>query len=160
MLHKVYFLVMELPIPPVRAGQRAKLPLPDHILSHQSLDEVFLTISFRLRSATPWADASHEIAWWQQKLSLSQTAPATQSTLQPCNKLHVNDSKTAVQVAGSDWALQFDRVRGYITNWTSSGLTLLERDGKTGAAIIPSFWRALTDNDVPITLPYWRRFGT
>lgn len=149
----------ELPIPHVGARQRIQISLPGHIFSYQSPDEVFLTISFRLRSASSWADASHEVAWWQRKLSPSQPASIKQPTLPSRDELRVRDFQNAVQVTGSNWELQFDRVRGYITNWTSSGLTLLEPDGKTKAAIIPSFWRAPTDNDVPGTLPYWRRFG-
>lgn len=35
----------------------------------------------------------------------------------------------------------------------------MEPDLKTGAAVIPGFWRAPTDNDVPEMLPYWNRFG-
>ena len=106
----------ELPIPRVGAGQRIQMSLPDHIFSYQSPDEVFLTISFRLRSATPWADASHEVAWWQRKLSPSQPASIKQPALLPCDELRVRNSQAAVQVTGSNWALQFDRVRGYITN--------------------------------------------
>ncbi|TVY89080.1 Beta-galactosidase [Lachnellula willkommii] len=89
----------------------------------------------------------------------SQPASIKQPALPPCDDLHVRNVQNAVHVTGSNWELQFDRVRGYITNWTSSGLTLLEPDAKTKAAIIPSFWRAPTDNDIPGTLPYWRRFG-
>lgn len=143
----------------VGAGQRVKMTLPDHIFSYQSLDEVFLTISFRLRSAMPWADASHEVAWWQRKLSSPQAVLISQPTPQTWDKLNVSNSQVASQITGPNWSLRFDRVRGYITHWTSSGITLLEADPKTGAAIIPSFWRAPTDNDVPGTLPYWRRFG-
>jgi beta-galactosidase len=134
------------------------MSLPNHIFSHRTPYETFITISFRLRSATSWADASHEIAWWQHKLP-SQTFSLSESTLPPCHKLHVQESKLAVQVSGSTWSLKFDRARGYLTNWVSGGLTLLQPDSNNGAAIIPSFWRAPTDNDVPAALPYWRRFG-
>ena len=135
------------------------MSLPDHVFSYQSSDEVFLTISFRLRSDTPWADASHEVAWWQRKLSPSQPASIAQSALQPYDELRIKNFQAAFRITGSNWSLRFDRARGYITNWVSSGITLLEPDAETGAAIIPSFWRAPTDNDVPAALPYWRRFG-
>jgi beta-galactosidase len=36
---------------------------------------------------------------------------------------------------------------------------ILNTDPKTQAAIIPSFWRPKTDNDVPGAVPYWERFG-
>lgn len=134
------------------------MPLPSQIFSHQSLNETFITISFRLRSATPWADASHEIAWWQHRLG-PRTFSAPEPSLLPCHKLQVQESKFAVQVSGSDWSLKFDRARGCLTHWISSGLALLQPDSNTGAAILPSFWRAPTDNDVPVALPYWRRFG-
>lgn len=44
-------------------------------------------------------------------------------------------------------------------SWTSKGQALLETDASIGAALYPSFWRPPTDNDVPLSLPYWKRHG-
>ncbi|RFU24565.1 hypothetical protein B7463_g11778, partial [Scytalidium lignicola] len=141
----------ELPIPLVRAGQRIKLAIPDHIFSYPSPDEIFLTVSFRLQSATYWADAYHEIAWWQHRISSSQKMSVSQPISQSWNKLQVDNSKAAFKITSANQLLQFDRVTGYITFWRSSGLALLESNSKASSAIKPSFWRAPTDNDVPVT---------
>ncbi|KAK3947656.1 glycosyl hydrolases family 2, TIM barrel domain-containing protein [Pseudoneurospora amorphoporcata] len=49
------------------------------------------------------------------------------------------------------------------TAWAEQGQELVvlasEPNPATTAAIIPSFWRPPTDNDNPISLPYWKRFG-
>jgi len=149
----------ELLIPEVKARQQAEFSLPQSIFSHTGENETFLTISFRLRAATSWADASHEVAWWQHKLPSPATAQKPLPSLESRHTLQVQDSNTSLQISGSSWTLDFDRARGYLTSWQSAGHTLLQQDPRTSAAIIPSFWRAPTDNDVPISLPYWRRFG-
>jgi len=143
----------------VAARKQAELVLPEYILSHNSSTETVLTITFRLRSATSWADASHEIAWWQHKLPSQSSLSISNPSAGSSHKLQVQNLKSTVQIYGSSWSLKFDRARGYLTNWVSAGVTLLEPDSLTGVAMTPSFWRAPTDNDVPISLPYWRRFG-
>ena len=149
----------ELQIPQVRAREQSELALPEHIFSHVNSKETVLTITFRRRTATSWADASHEIAWWQHKLPSESSLTLLKPSAGSSHQLQVQNSKSTVQISGSSWCLKFDRARGYLTNWVSAGVMLLEPDILTGAAIIPSFWRAPTDNDVPISLPYWRRFG-
>lgn len=54
--------------------------------------------------------------------------------------------------------MAFDRARGYLNSWTVSGVPVLEAAPR-GHAIKPGFWRPPTDNDQPISLPYWQRFG-
>lgn len=118
-----------------------------------------LTISLRLRSATTWAEAFHEIAWWQHSLPSSQGNSTIQPRFQVTDKLLVSESRVSVKISNTSNSWHLDRITGYVTSWISSGLTLVEPDQTTGAALIPSFWRAPTDNDMPGTLPYWRRFG-
>jgi len=69
----------------------------------------------------------------------------------------VFDSERPIYSPG--FSFTFDEARGYLTRWAVGGIPLLEPDPFTGAAIIPSFWRAPTDNDNPHSLPYWKRFG-
>ncbi|KAH8593373.1 glycoside hydrolase family 2 protein [Bisporella sp. PMI_857] len=151
----------ELSLPQVDARQRAELVLPKGIFSHTSMHEIFITISFRLRSSTSWSEAGHEIAWWQHKLP----TPSAISSLQPqpslgsSHKLKIHNSNSTLSLSGSSWELKFDRARGFLTSWFSAGVLLLGSNVGNEAALIPSVWRAPTDNDVPISLPYWRRFG-
>lgn len=62
-------------------------------------------------------------------------------------------------ITGHNFSVNFDNTQGHITSWIAGGASLLESNPSTGAAIIPSFWRPPTDNDSPISLPYWKRFG-
>jgi beta-galactosidase len=62
-------------------------------------------------------------------------------------------------VEGQGFSFTFDKARGYLTSWVFNGAKLLEVDPVTHAAIIPTFWRPPTDNDNPLSVPYWKRFG-
>lgn len=62
-------------------------------------------------------------------------------------------------VSGKDFEFTFNRAYGTLKTWALNGKTLLDFDPKTQAAVIPSFWRPKTDNDVPGAVPYWQRFG-
>jgi len=149
----------ELSIPHVKARQRSEIQISESVFSHAETEETLLTISFRLKSATTWAEASHEIAWWQHKLPRRDLTSVAQSPFQSIHTLEIRDLQSVSRISGSNWEVKFDRVQGYLISWISSDVELLQPDSHTGAAIRPSFWRAPTDNDVPISLPYWRRFG-
>ncbi|CAG1982486.1 unnamed protein product [Fusarium graminearum] len=144
-------------IPEVKPWETVELALPD-LTQYQSHDEeVFLQVSFNLKEATKWAPASHKIAWFQHKISTDKeaTTPASSTTAQA---IDVKESRAAVEVSGADWAIKFDRVRGYITKW-SHGTDLLEMDTATRAAIHPCFWRAPTDNDKDSAVSVWKDYG-
>ena len=119
-----------------------------------------MTVSLRLRAATPWADAGHEVAWFQHRVRDAQPPPVS-LTHPPLafQDLDVATTKTELRVSGNNFTFIFDKSRGYLTRWSAGNTNLLEPDPATGAAIIPSFWRPPTDNDNPHSLPYWHRFG-
>ena len=121
---------------------------------------MYLTVNLRLRDSTSWADAGHEIAWFQQQISTAE--PAVTSPLSRLNsilKLSAETRGVEVRVAGHGFSFVFDKARGYLNSWVAGGVSLLEKDPLTKAAIIPSFWRPPTDNDVSNSLIYWERFG-
>ncbi|ORY60925.1 uncharacterized protein BCR38DRAFT_487982 [Pseudomassariella vexata] len=149
----------ELKIPEVSSWSKAELPLPLDLTQYKSHpEEVFLTITFSLRTSTKWATASHEVAWFQHKLS-SPGIPQSLSLPALAGPISIDNKQSTVQIAGPGFCFLFDKARGYLTSWTSANRPLVERDAKTGAAIFPCFWRAPTDNDAPGALPYWKRFG-
>ena len=71
----------------------------------------------------------------------------------------VSSVGSKLYVSGHDFLFEFNTARGVIIRWTKAGVDLLQPDPRTGAAVLPSFWRPPTDNDVPGSLPYWQRFG-
>lgn len=129
--------------------------------SGQSDAETYFTISLSLCESTAWADASHEIAWFQHRLSSpnqillnkgTDNKRTSRSTLEHCG--------TSIRISGLEWFFEFDRIRGYITKWVSKGVQLLQSDSTAHRpAVIPGFWRPPTDNDRPTAFPYWQRFG-
>lgn len=120
-----------------------------------------LTVTLRLRSSTNWAEAGHEIAWMQAALGTLDKQSIATVTSHTESKLDVQTAGSTVTISGVDWSMKFDRARGHLTSWVSGpgSVALLTADPANGAAILPTFWRAPTDNDVPSSLIYWRRFG-
>ncbi|WZH50070.1 glycosyl hydrolases family 2 TIM barrel domain-containing protein [Fusarium acuminatum] len=148
-----------LEIPSVKPWTTVELPIPVDLSQYQNhSEEVFLAISFRLKEATNWAPASHEVAWFQHKISSERQPKNTVDSSDASGDVDVKETRTEVSLSGSNWVLKFDRVRGYITKW-STGSDLLEVDSATRAAIYPCFWRAPTDNDKDSAVKTWKDYG-
>ena len=113
------------------------LGLPGKLL--QPGKEYFANFSFRLKEATPWAEAGYEVASEQIPLTMPADAALTPDATD--GKLKLADNKRAVVVTGADFALTFDKAAGTLTQWTYQGENLLE------APAAPEFWRVPTDND-------------
>lgn len=99
--------------------------------------EVILTVSFRLKNATPWADAGYEISFNQlmlREMTAAKKKPAV-GTLKFAQK------GQNVNIIGD----------GFTAKITAGALSSLAYDGKElieeGAPMRPDFFRALTDND-------------
>ncbi|KAK8117237.1 uncharacterized protein PG998_005518 [Apiospora kogelbergensis] len=159
----------ELEIPNLQPWTKTELPLSYDLTNFSwAAGEIFLTIHFALRGATKWADVAHEIAWFQTKLGSNDALPLRLSSASSSGynmstnggPLTVRDGRTTCQIAGPGFEFTFDRVRGYLTNWTvAGGQRLVEVDPKTKAALFPNFWRSPTDNDRPGDYVYWRHYG-
>ncbi|KAK3933946.1 glycoside hydrolase [Diplogelasinospora grovesii] len=154
-----------LELPPVAPGASADVELPFKVSSVRTDKETQLTVTFCTRDDTPWANAGHEVAWFQHLITntkpgcvVSASPSRATSELTP---LSCKQSGTTIVVEGKDFSITFDSARGFLTSWSrrAGTILLLEADPKTGAAIIPSFWRPPTDNDMRVSLPYWKRFG-
>jgi beta-galactosidase len=148
----------ELVIPKVLPGKQGKIELPDNLFKHKGSDELWLTVVFKLKTASTWADSGHEIAWMQTELKDYGTFSIPEI---PSASTHVqlNSSKLEHMISGHGFSFNFDRAQGQLTKWISHGQTIFVNDPATGSALMPSFWRAPTDNDMPSELPYWQRFG-
>ncbi|KAJ1331846.1 evolved beta-galactosidase subunit alpha [Microdochium nivale] len=155
----------EVSIPTVAPGARVELPIPADICQYaKNQQEVFLTIRFSLAKDTPWAEAGHEVAWSQLKISShgysTPSSTTSDSTAAAPSKLEIRESRSQVEITGQGFSFTFDRVRGYLTSWkaadgTQEPTALLEADPNTHAAIFPNFWRAPTDNDKGAALAGW-----
>ncbi len=101
--------------------------------------EYWLDIVFRLKQATPWADAGHEIAWEQFSANQAVPLPAVKTDEIPTLKLAENDQKATV--AGRNFTVRIDKNTGWIVSLKQQGTELIH------SPLRPDFWRAPTDND-------------
>ncbi|KAF4974831.1 hypothetical protein FZEAL_8292 [Fusarium zealandicum] len=151
---------IELPSTP--AGETGSVAVPLDAQRYEGEEEVYLTVSVVLKYSTSWASAGHEVAWFQHRLQTPRAQSqgddlVSGNTLS--SELSVSQDGSLVTVTGRTFTFTFDRARGGLKSWLTNGSMLLHSDPKTGVALVPSFWRPATDNDVPTYLPYWVRFG-
>lgn len=154
--------------------------------SSLSAGEAVLTVGFRLRERTVWADEGHEVAWEQFVLpggigssgsgsERNVGAPTAARSARrgiPPNASRVTDDDnpkaspaalavtsdaSGCAVEGERFAVRFDGETGLLTSYRYLGKELLSK----GAT--PSFWRAPTDNDrangMPERCAVWRDAG-
>ncbi|KAK7738309.1 Beta-galactosidase (Lactase) [Cytospora paraplurivora] len=150
-----------LDVPEVKPGEQAELDLKVRLSKPKSSKEAFVTVSLTLRDETSWGAAGHEVAWTQWQVSKAKATPLVASTSpgKISSAVKVTSLGATISVTGPNFFFLFDRARGAPIEWSVNGVSILEADPTDGVAIIPSFWRPATDNDVPKSLPYWQRFG-
>ncbi len=101
--------------------------------------EYWLDLSFKLKAATLWAPAGHEISWEQFALPVSE--PALKADFSQGPAFALAEESGIVTIKGADFTLRFDKSSGMITSYVYKGTTLLERGPR------PDFWRSTSDND-------------
>lgn len=143
----------------IKAGEKGEIDVRVPLSKPKSSKEVFMTVSLTIRDETPWAPAGHEVAWTQWQVSKSSPLATSISLSRVSSAINVTSSEASITVSGPNYTITFDRARGAPTSWSVNGVSILEADPTHGVAIVPSFWRPATDNDVADSLPYWQRFG-
>jgi hypothetical protein len=119
--------------------------------------EYFLTLSFTLTDATPWAEKGHEVAWEQFKIPWD--VPEISATPEgELPALGFTETESTVDVRGADFNLIFDKQIGTIVSWRYQGTELIHRGPRV------NFWRAPTENDLNTwgderAAIHWREVG-
>lgn len=147
-----------LDIPSIAPWKRGAIKLPP-IPDVDVTGEIWLTVCFRNRDDTQWADSGTEIAWFQHRLEAPSSLSLIKSPTTFDCPLEVQSTKTTYSVNGPDFSFIFSRSTGHLINWTSSGHNLIEPDPITNTSLAIGFWRCPTDNDVPEDAPAWRIWG-
>ncbi|KAM3420073.1 hypothetical protein BST61_g3379 [Cercospora zeina] len=164
-------------LPDIKPGASAEI-LPAEVALKSQQPNTWFTISFRQRYASSWADAGHEIAWFQHHSNSAQwdttavdgqletSSVATRSSahniaasLAQANDVRISTSQVAWKVFGSDFTMVFDRSSGLLSSWVSGDQELLAADDARKSPLIPGFYRAPTDNDRPKDDLDWKRYG-
>ncbi len=99
--------------------------------------EYTVTVSFRLKEDTLWAEAGYEVAFGQTVYTVE--APAADSV---CTKpITVIKGMNNIGVRGENFEVLFSALFGGLTSYRYGGMEMLETIPK------PNFWRAPIDND-------------
>jgi beta-galactosidase len=143
-------------LPDIQAKQTGQLHFPSSFsYKKEGGAEVWLTVTFNTKYATPGLDANYEIAWFQHCLN-SLSTPLSPS-LKVKFPLETRSTKTHHIITGTDFTLSFSRTTGALTSWRTQGQEILSDSSSTGLGL--GFWRPPTDNDIPYDLGEWRRYG-
>ena len=122
--------------PQSRAAVRAPFPLP------AEGGEYTLTLSFRLKEDTLWAERGYETAWGQRVFGVREEKPVSRESLTVIRGWH------NLGVRGNDFEAVFSRIQGGLVSYRYGGREFLRSMPR------PNFWRALTDNDRANLLPF------
>ena len=125
--------------------QRITLALPYDASAISGADDVYLNISFALKSSEPLMERSQVVAYNQLTIQEAQrTNVASRSTKGKRMKLTDKKDEPTITLANQFATVQFDRKTGFISQYTIFGKSLLGN----GGTLKPNFWRAVTDNDM------------
>ncbi|GCE45351.1 beta-galactosidase/evolved beta-galactosidase subunit alpha [Thermosporothrix hazakensis] len=139
-----------LPLPAIAARQSETITIP-YELPNNPISDYWLNLSFRLATATLWAQAGHEVAW-EQFLVAPAREPVSALSYRDMDEVTCEEVGGLLTISGTDFSISFDRLYGVITDWTFAGKRLLTRGPRLDV------WRAPTDNDVHIVRK-WREAG-
>ncbi|HUQ59569.1 glycoside hydrolase family 2 TIM barrel-domain containing protein [Lentzea sp.] len=118
--------------------------------------EHFLRLSFKLRTAAPWAGAGFEVAKQQLPVNLS-SPPVVPTPVTSVPVVTATETGDRITVTGQDFSVVIAKATGLITSYDALGMRLLN------SGPVPNFWRAPTDNDVgnghPSRNATWRNAG-
>ena len=117
----------EIPFAILRADDKDQKKDPDA--------EYTLTVSFRLKEDTSWADAGHEVAFGQK---IYKKTPAFAASGKPIRMVH---GKVNIGVKGEDFDCLFSMLSGGLVSYRYAGKEMIEK------IPMPNFWRAPVDND-------------
>lgn len=104
----------------------------------------YLTMSFRLKESTWYAEAGYEVAFCQAELPV----PRKPRQIPATGTLAVTESKERITVSGDGFSYGFHKLYGVIDSLQKDGKELLAARAKVSA------WRAPTDNDRYIKLKW------
>lgn len=119
-----------------------ELPVPVQTLP----GEYAVTVSFRLKEDTVWAERGHEVAFGQGVYQVAAAEKAEKPV-----PFKVINSGHNFGVRGENFEVMFSYLNGGLVSYRFGGVEMIEMIPK------PNFWRAPTDNDCGNLMPM--RYG-
>lgn len=136
LLHRDGKLLTEQRIDGVDVRPSSKMCFPLPVALPEAPGEYALTISFRLKSGTPWASAGHEVAFGQGIVA-NRKAPVCKKAA----SFTVIQGTHNIGVRGECFDVLFSDLNGGLTSYRYAGKEFIEEIPR------PNFWRAPVDND-------------
>ncbi|CAK7230891.1 Beta-galactosidase (Lactase) [Sporothrix curviconia] len=163
---------MELPhIPPHGGEGRVLLHDIDYVGIRGHSDVLLTAIISRKDAAPDFREVAHFQQYLTPEMKNKLLAAPPEHILPPRIPFLTNGTDT-VEAKIEDHRFLFNSALGYLIRWTvdtntsTDPIVILGPNSNTTAppgilppAIALGFWRAPTDNDRPLSLPYWKRFG-
>ena len=108
--------------------------------------EYAITVSFRLKEDTIWAERGHEVAYGQgvykvEEKTSNMGQAASAANVKKNGKFKVINSVHNLGVKGDNFSVIFSYLNGGLASYVYGGKEMIEMIPK------PNFWRAPTDND-------------
>ncbi len=100
--------------------------------------EYYLTISFRQKEKTSWAEEGYETAWEQFALPWNTPAPVSEPVSSP---VKVEDSGDEITISGDGFRYGFNKNKGCIFSILVDGKNMIKK------GVVPNFWRAPLANE-------------
>ena len=111
--------------------------------------EYAVTVSFRLKEDTAWAEAGYETAFGQGTYRV-----AGEKACRKAPDLEIHESQWNIGIQGESFEVMFSRGLGAVDSYRWGGTELLK------APLLPNFWRAPTNNDygnrMPVRYAQWK----
>ena len=124
----------------VKPGCSGEFVLPFKVPEKaEAATEYAVTVSFRLKKETFWAEAGHEIAFGQRVWQVQGTT--SENSLVQGRKFSVSRGTHNFGVRGADFEVLFSYGAGGMVSYRYGGKELLKTVPR------PNFWRAPVDND-------------
>jgi beta-galactosidase len=132
-----------LTIPDLQPGEEKPVIIPWGKPTWKAGAEYFVTIKFRLRSNTLWANAGHIVAWDQ----LPVKAPLIAKNNPITEKVTFTNDASGWTASVKGASIKIDAKHGWLTSYITKGHENLV------APLKPNFWRVPTDNDIGWNVP-------
>lgn len=114
--------------------------------------EAYLKISFRIKDATPWAPANHQVAFGELQLTKPTSLATLLSSEKPASRPKIEQpspSTLSITSESGSSVWNFDLARGRLDSWKRAGKEQMSQPLEI------DFYRALTDNDREIHAKDW-----
>lgn len=120
----------------INVPANSEVYIPVAFMSELEEGEYTITASFRLKEATLWADAGHEVAFGQYIfVNASKTEEQVKRTFRVAN------GDVNIGVHGKDFSIMFSKQAATLISVNYAGREMIAGQPQ------PLFWRAMTDND-------------